>query len=218
MSLLISSETLGVNTDSHVQAMQRYQFSCQVEKRILETPPSLISRRNYLASNAKYIWFIKQGFVRTFSYTENGSVVALGIWGNGDIVGEPLSLIPNYFMEAITTVKAVPILIQDWQPPVELVIKYWQQTEALLLARSDMSVSLVLINVLNWLSKRFGQREKDGLLIDLNLTHQDLAELCGTSRVTITRLLKQLDEDGWIVRDSRKITLTSTARVWHYEI
>lgn len=161
---------------------------------------------------------IRKGFVRTFTYTENGGTATLGIWGSGDIIGPSLSLVPCYFMESITSVEALPISTKEWQPPLEIILKYWQETECLLLARAEMSVSLILMNILNWLSKRFGQPNPNGLLIDLNLTHQDLSDLCGTSRVTITRLLKQFEENGVIFRDSRKITLVSTTKPWHYEI
>lgn len=218
MSRFIYSEPVALMFDRLPTKIEDYQFPDSVSQRIFQTPPSLISRRNYLRGDPKFFWLIRQGFVRTFTYAENGNTVTLGIWGSGDIIGPSLSSVSNYFIEAMTAVEAIPILTQNWQPPAELILNYWQETECLLLARAEMSVSLILMNILNWLSKRFGQLENNGLLIDLNLTHQDLSELCGTSRVTITRLLKQFEEDGLIVRDSRKITLLSTTQPWHYEI
>lgn len=218
MSLLIPSEPAALISDSAFKKVEDYQFPDSVSQQIFQTPPSFISRRNYLRGDPKFFWLIRKGFVRTFTYTENVNTVTLGIWGRGDIISPSLSSVPNYFIEAMTAVEAIPIYTQNWQPPTELILKYWQQTERLLLARAEMSVSLILMNILNWLSKRFGQLDDKGLLIDLNLTHQDLSELCGTSRVTVTRLLKKFEEDGLILRDSRKITLVSTTKPWHYEI
>lgn len=48
------------------------------------------------------------------------------------------------------------------------------------------------------LAKRFGQDadEQDGVKLPLALTHEDLASLTGSSRVTITRILGELRQEG----------------------
>ena len=48
------------------------------------------------------------------------------------------------------------------------------------------------------LTERFGQDadEKEGVKLPLALTHEDLADLTGSSRVTITRILGELRNDG----------------------
>jgi CRP/FNR family transcriptional regulator len=48
------------------------------------------------------------------------------------------------------------------------------------------------------LSKRFGQHadDQEGVKLPLALTHEDLASLTGSSRVTITRILGELRQEG----------------------
>jgi CRP-like cAMP-binding protein len=66
-------------------------------------------------------------------------------------------------------------------------LSYLHQSEALMLIRANRRADLALIKILQWLADRFGQQIDRGCLIDLKLTHQDLADFSGTTRVTVTR-------------------------------
>lgn len=54
-----------------------------------------------------------------------------------------------------------------------------------------------------WLAQKFGREVEQGQLIDLRLTHTDIAEVIGGTRVTVTRLLSQFEQDGIINRPRR---------------
>jgi CRP-like cAMP-binding protein len=75
-----------------------------------------------------------------------------------------------------------------------------------------------LIKFLSWLAKKFGRQIEIGYLIDFKLTHQDLAEILGVTRVSVTRSLKQLEEQGIIERLSLSRILVREEEVWYYEI
>jgi CRP-like cAMP-binding protein len=62
---------------------------------------------------------------------------------------------------------------------------------------------------LTWLARKFGHPVEQGQSLDLQLTHQDMAETIGTTRVTITRLLAQFEQSGIIHRCQRQIILLS---------
>lgn len=66
-----------------------------------------------------------------------------------------------------------------------------------------------VLELLTWLAQRFGRPIEQGTLIDLPLTHQQLAETISTTRVTVTRLLEQLEQAGLIWRIRRRIVLLS---------
>jgi CRP/FNR family cyclic AMP-dependent transcriptional regulator len=57
------------------------------------------------------------------------------------------------------------------------------------------------------LSKRHGIQDAHGTIIDLKITHQELAEMVGTSRETVTRVLSRLRDEGIIEVEQRRITL-----------
>jgi CRP/FNR family transcriptional regulator, global nitrogen regulator len=57
------------------------------------------------------------------------------------------------------------------------------------------------------LCRDFGVPGNDGITIDLRLSHQAIAEAIGSTRVTITRLLGDLRNDGLVQIDRKKITV-----------
>ncbi len=57
------------------------------------------------------------------------------------------------------------------------------------------------------MSEKFGRDLEQGKLIDLNITHQDISEVLNTTRVTVTRILQQFEEQGKISRHKPSIVL-----------
>lgn len=57
------------------------------------------------------------------------------------------------------------------------------------------------------LAQRHGIQDAHGIIIDLKITHQELAEMVGTSRETVTREIAHLREQGIIEVDQRRMTL-----------
>jgi CRP/FNR family transcriptional regulator len=57
------------------------------------------------------------------------------------------------------------------------------------------------------LCRDFGVPGNEGITIDLRLSHQAIAEAIGSTRVTITRLLGDLRQEGLLQIDRKKITV-----------
>ncbi len=64
-----------------------------------------------------------------------------------------------------------------------------------------------LASLLNRLSLEFGVETDAGIKIELVLTHQELANLVGVSRVTVTKLINKFIDYGIIKTDRRKIVI-----------
>ncbi|WP_413173019.1 Crp/Fnr family transcriptional regulator [Anabaena azotica] len=175
-------------------------------------------RRSLLPIKKNALWQIEQGFVLTYTYLEDGTTVALGLWGPGDVVGEPLSKMKPYQMECLTTVEATILPMDNWHEVTETLLHHIQQAEELMLIRSHKKVETMLIQLLAWLSKKFGSQVEQGRLIDMRLTHEDLAALISSTRVTITRLLGQLEQEGLIDRLSLNRIVVRQEDIWYYEI
>ncbi|TAE58384.1 MAG: helix-turn-helix domain-containing protein, partial [Nostocales cyanobacterium] len=75
-----------------------------------------------------------------------------------------------------------------------------------------------LIQLLAWLSKKFGLQVEQGRLIDMRMTHEDLAALISSTRVTVTRSLRQLEQEGLIDRLSLNRIIVRQEDIWYYEI
>jgi CRP-like cAMP-binding protein len=87
-----------------------------------------------------------------------------------------------------------------------------------MLIRSHRKVETMLMQLLAWLSKKFGSEVEKGRLIDMRLTHEDLAALINSTRVTITRVLGQLEQEGLIDRLSLHRIMVKQDHIWYYEI
>jgi CRP-like cAMP-binding protein len=164
------------------------------------------------------LWKIETGLVRTLTWLEDGTIVVLGIWGTGDIVGKFQSKIEPYQIECLTKVEVTPFSVESLLSSPEVLLTHLQQSEELMVIRSYKRVDLMLLKLLSWLAKRFGQAVNQGCLIDLRLTHQDLSELLGSTRVTVTRTLNQLEQQGLIQRLSLQRIILQEEEFWHYEI
>lgn len=60
---------------------------------------------------------------------------------------------------------------------------------------------------LQQLARDFGRVGRDGIRLELPLTHDLLAEMIGSARETVTRAVVELQHEGFLVRDGREYTL-----------
>ncbi len=57
------------------------------------------------------------------------------------------------------------------------------------------------------LAQDHGRVGRDGVRLDLRLTHDLLAEMIGSARETVTRALEELEREGFVVREGRDYIL-----------
>lgn len=163
-------------------------------------------RKDLLPLEPDSVWSIEQGIVRTLTWDEEGRTIGLGFWGQGDVLGLPLSPISPYQAECITPVKVAKLSL-DSRHLQEGLIRRARKSEELLTIVHQPSVVMRLLQLLEWLATHFGQPVPGGRSLDVLLTHQELAETISTTRVTVTRLLSQLEQEGKIERSQRNLTL-----------
>jgi CRP-like cAMP-binding protein len=148
--------------------------------------------------------------LRTYTFNETGTRNILGYWGVGDVIGHPLSRLNPYEIECLTSVEVVAIPPELWQEALEAIMLHAQQTKELLYVKGYERAHHRLLHLLIWLARKFGRSVDQGKLIDAPLTHESIAETIGSTRVTVTRLLKQFEREGIIYRDRRNIIVPSS--------
>jgi CRP-like cAMP-binding protein len=185
--------------------------SSQTTRKSFKTRSSLPLKENSL-------WKIETGVVRVITWHEDGTLVTLGIWGPGDIVSQAFSGVDPYQIECLTKVEAVALPLDGWFPLTKVLLAHIQQAEELMIIRSHKTVEIMVVKLLTWLAKKFGREVASGNLIDLRLTHQDIADMLNSTRVTITRILTQLEEQGLIHRLPLHRIVLKEEELWHYEI
>lgn len=70
-----------------------------------------------------------------------------------------------------------------------------------------------IARVLLRLTEQHGVPSDEGVLIDLKLTHQHLADMTGTARETVTKSLLGLQDEQLIRIDQRKILVCNIDRL-----
>ena len=184
----------------------------------LESPndkPMRFESRSQLPRRRDALWQIQSGAVRTVTWLEDGNLATLGVWGAGDVVSHLLASANPYEIECLTPVEATILPLTDYPQTNEALVRHIRELEILHIRPLEVS----LVNLLTWLAKKFGREVNNGQLIDLRLTHQELAEILGTSRVTVTRMMKGFERQGIIEKFPGKlIILLEEAPTWYYEI
>lgn len=170
-------------------------------------PQRIFTRREVIPPRNDVLWRIERGAVRTLTWSEDGTFITLGYWGPGDLIGYPLSRIKPYQIECLTSVEVSVVPPHHWNQDVNALMTHIQQAEELLSIVHRKPISLRLWQFLVWLSEKFGRDVEKGKLIELNVTHQEMAEVLNTTRVTVTRLLQQFEDEGNLLRHKRRIIL-----------
>lgn len=202
-SINLTQQNLMMYSTSHSQnSAQSHQSSSTGQ-----LPQRLFTRREIIPARNDVLWRIERGAVRTLTWSEDGTFITLGYWGTGDLVGYPLSKVKPYQIECLTSVEVSVVPPHLWNQDVEALLSHIQQAEELLSIVHRKPISLRLWQFLVWLSEKFGRDVEQGKLIDLNVTHQEMAEVLNTTRVTVTRLLQQFEEEGTLLRHKRRIIL-----------
>jgi CRP-like cAMP-binding protein len=192
--------------------------------RFVSTDPPLpkvrsFERRSQLPFKPNELWQIQSGVVRTMTWHENGTVINLGLWGAGDIVSRLLTTADPYQIECLTTVEAIRLSLNNHAEVNAALIEHIHKLQELLEILHCRPVDVALVRFLAWVAKKFGRDVQKGKMIDLHLTHQEIADMLGTTRVTVTRTLNEFERQGIIERFSRQsMLLLDESASWHYEI
>lgn len=154
------------------------------------------------------VWQVCQGIVQLSTLCQNGEEVWLGWAEPSTFFGYWFSLLQTYQAIALSDVhltwfslaeiNASPRLAQIVLPQM---VRRMRQTEALLAISGHRRVEERLQLLLLLMKREIGQPVAEGTRLNLRLTHQNLANAIGTTRVTITRLLSKLKSEGAITID-----------------
>lgn len=179
----------------------------------------VFSRRSFLPLSQEYLWQIEVGVVRTLTWLEDGTAISFGLWGPGDLVGRVLSKAEPYKIECLTDVEVSILPRARWYQATESMLLHTQRLGEFMEIVHTKPIEISVLRLMTWLAQRFGREIEQGQLIDLRLTHQEIAEMIGSSRVTVTRVLNEFEKQGVIQRLHRKLVIPNEQQpFWHYEI
>lgn len=164
------------------------------------------------------LFVVRSGRVKVVLVAEDGREVILGLLGEGEHFGE-LALIDDQPRSAhVIAMEESSLLVlrrEDFRRRVEQSPSVaWSLLTELSrrLRRADGKIgSLVLLDVPGRIARMLLDAAEEGgsELIDKPLTHQTIAHLIGASRETVSRAMRDFQDNGWVSTERRRIRLTN---------
>ncbi len=167
------------------------------------------------------LYLLKKGKLRLYKTNMDGKQFTLGILGAGNVFGETdsfslgtsdvyIETLENTIICSLTKTEFEQFLVK--RPEVSL--KLLQVMSERLKEQNAMLEKLALSDVkervtylLTKFSEQFGIVQGDYSIIDLPLTHQELANMIGATRESVTNTLNILVKEGVIKTERKSISL-----------
>ena len=177
--------------------------------------------------HAKDVLFMAAGRAKICSLTEDGKQAIFGFIEPGELFGE-LAIVDagerENYAEAVekSTVIMIPsdalLELMEELPLLSIGItkliglrrRRIERRLKNLLFRSNRQR---IVHLLLELVEQYGTRTPEGVLIRIKLSHQDLADIIGSTRETVTVVLGGLQREGYVVTSRRKIVVVNLERL-----
>lgn len=192
----------------------RYPRNCaeqeQSDGAYLGYPLQFYQKGETIPLNPQDIWQVRSGLVKLTTYVNSGQEILIGLAGASAPFGSSLTALPLYEATALTDTRLWCIPLTEFAASAELtqrllpqISQRLRQTELLLAIYGQLRVTDRLHSLLQLLKDEIGQPVANGIRLSARLTHEDLATACCTTRVTVTRLLSQLQQQQKLGVDSQ---------------
>jgi len=157
------------------------------------------------------IWLVVRGMVKLGALTIHGDDLLLGLAGPNEPFGEPLTDVEAFEARTLCDTDLLCLSLEEVRSHpslalamLEAVSRRYRQSQALLALMGLRRVEERVRGFLELLALDYGQVCGEGLRLDLRLTHQEVASALGTTRVTVTRVIGLLRQEGWLQLDGQR--------------
>ncbi len=165
------------------------------------------------------------GRVKVTYLTEDGREVILDFRGPGELLGE-VSVVDGHprtsSVQAVESVEALTLTAADFKKLVasrptfanqllQNVLRRFRDSDRKLVEfGASHTIGRVAARLLEMV-ERFGSETRDGYVIDLPITQEELAGWTGASREAVAKALHSLRESGLITTERRRFTVLDLA-------
>ena len=159
----------------------------------------------------KSVWLVVRGMVKLTALSIHGDEMLLGLAGPNEPFGDPLSNVEAYEATTLCDSDLLCLSCEEISREPHLAMALLQgmgaryrQSEAMLALLGLRLVEDRVRGFLELLANDYGQPCEQGLRLNIKLTHQELASALSTTRVTVTRVLGMLRDQGWLHIDEKR--------------
>lgn len=177
--------------------------------------------------NPQFIAFIKEGKAISMYHARNGRVGATGIWAAGDILGGSSIYQPRQRLTTVKCLERTVIYCLNLHRAREITQRFPEVGRAIINALSarikwanhlthilqTLSAFERVGSILISLSGRFAKRTEEGIVIDVSLSHEEVAALVGVTRQFATITLHELQDRGLIYLRRRTVIVRDMKRL-----
>lgn len=180
------------------------------------------------------LYFLLSGVVRVYKMYGNYKEATIALIKDDGVFGK-MSLVEgrwqDVFAEAVTEAKVASVhkvsLEQVIKNRPEFALKLFsslserlRQSDEVIVSLLHREVSVRLATLLLNLSDRFGDhdngQDENSVLLDVRLTHQDLANMIASTREAVSKVMSEFQRDGFIDTRNRKISLLDRESLAEY--
>jgi CRP-like cAMP-binding protein len=158
------------------------------------------------------LYMIKEGKLKLYKMNSDGKQFIVSILGAGNVFGEIDSFslgTRDTFIETMENTLLCSLGKEQFEQLLidrpHLAVKIMKELSTLLQERDALLVQLAMGNVrdkvlhlLVNLARKFGVRQEKYLNIDMPLSHQEIANMIGSTRETVTVVLNELSKESVI--------------------
>ena len=167
------------------------------------------------------LYFLLEGTIRLYKIYGDYKEATTALLKDRGVFGK-LSLVEDrwqdVFAEAVTDVRVAGVqkstLAEIIKRRPEFAMKLFasfsermQQSDEVIENLLHREVSTRLATLFLNLSDRFGEASETGTMLDVRLTHQDLANMIASTREAVSKVMSELQREGSIEIQNRKIVL-----------
>lgn len=215
--------------------IKRFSFFSGLQEEDLNKIASIAIERNYKKNMVIFMegepgeafYYIKSGKVKVYNTYADGHEHILYIFSEGDVFGEAtLFNNINYPASAIVYEDAVIGMIKN------------RDLEQLIMENSELSLKIIKILVRKLvfsqqklkeltfndvfsrtasqilkLSKDYGRKCDMGTVLDIQLSRQEMAEMIGSTRETVSRVISRFKKEKAIAEDKDKIIIINEEKL-----
>lgn len=201
-------------------------ISSGIKPKFYEKNTNIYHQQQY----SDYIYIVESGRVRLSIYSRNGEEKCLTIADRGCIFGEVSGLdgYPNFAnATAVIDSYLYPIPKERFKEELERNHDLCLKIVKVLVRKMRLLASQVeelsfddayyrVINTLVYLAEQYGINTKNGCKIGLKFTHQEMANLTGLCRVTVSNVFRSLSKENMIGRENGFVIVKDVDELYRY--
>lgn len=218
-----------VSTSERLQLLAQAPLFGDLDPEILEAAFNVARFRAYERGSflfhqgepATLFYVVLEGRIRLAQVTPEGHQVIIRYMGPGDGLGIIVALSNVVYPVSAEAVDDSQLLAWDGDTTADLMLQYprlalngmrliagrfaelQDRYRELATERVERRIARTLLRLV----RQAGKRTPEGVLIDMTLSRQDLAEMTGTTLYTVSRILSRWEGDGLVASGRERVVI-----------